>query len=257
LDGHATEARTLLPASVAAVLGRRIVTGDLTPGTTLPNLERLADQFAISRLSMREAIKLLVGKGLLSSAPRRGTVVRPRNEWSWLDADVLIWQIGEIPNAAFIRNLFELRRMIEPEAAALAAERASGAALAEIEHAFAQMAASEACVPELIKADVAFHQAVLKGTGNEFIAALSPAIETSLVLAFTIQRDALPDPQNLVISHGAILDAIQRGDSDAARKAVNALLARAEVEAFDGIRLHSTPSDIAQDARSVAEEPAP
>lgn len=233
----------LLPVGVAERLGRRIVTGDLTPGTTLPNLEQLAEQFSISRLSMREAIKLLVGKGLVSSTPRRGTVVRPRNEWSRLDADVLIWQIGEIPNAAFIRNLFELRRMIEPEAAALAAKRASGEALAEIERAFGQMAASEARAPESIKADVAFHLAILKATGNEFIAALSPAIETSLMLAFTIQRDAWPDPENFVPSHGAIIDAIQRGDTEAARKAVHTLLARAEADAFDGIRSQTTPRE--------------
>lgn len=221
---------------VAEVLGRRIVTGDLTPGTTLPNLEKLAKQFSISRLSMREAIKLLVGKGLVSSTPRRGTLVRPRNEWSRLDADVLIWQVGALPNAAFIRNLFELRRMVEPEAAALAAKRASGEALTEIEHAFAQMAVSEARAPELNRSDVTFHLAILKATGNEFIAALSPAIETSLMLAFTIRSDGWPDPENFVPSHGAVVDAIQRGDTDAARTAVHALLARAEADAFDGIR---------------------
>ncbi len=234
---ESSETAVLRPAGAAEALGRRIVTGDLAPGTTLPNLDQLADQFSMSRLSMREAIKMLAGKGLVSSAPRRGTVVRPRNEWSRLDPDVLIWQIGAIPNAAFVRNLFELRRMIEPEAAALSAARASGAALADIEAAFAQMEAAESRAPESIKGDVAFHQAILRGTGNEFIAALAPAIETSLMLAFTVQRDAWPDPENFLPSHRLILEAIKRGDGAAARATVQALLTRAEADAIDGLRL--------------------
>ena len=211
--------------------------GHLTPGTTLPNLDRLAEEFSMSRLTMREAIRMLAGKGLVSSAPRRGTVVRPPEDWSRLDADVLGWQIGAMPNAAFIRNLFELRRMVEPEAAALAASRANARDIAAIERALAAMAAAESRAPESISADVDFHQAILKATGNEFIAALAPTIGQALMLAITIQRDAWPDVENFVPSHRLILDAIQRGDAEAARKAVNTLLVRAEVDALDGIRL--------------------
>ena len=246
--GHSLEAGIRRHAGAAESIGRRIVTGDITPGTTLPNLDELAVQFSISRLTMREAIKLLAGKGLVSSTPRRGTVVRPRNEWSSLDPDVLIWQIGEVPNAAFVRHLFELRRMIEPEAAAFASDRATGDALAEIEGAFAQMAAADSRAPESIKADLAFHQAILKATGNEFIAALAPAIATSLMLAFTMQRGAWPDPASFVPSHGAILHAIERGDPDAARRAVYALLANAEADAMAGLRVLSANGDGAKAA---------
>jgi DNA-binding FadR family transcriptional regulator len=243
LDWQAVDDSALRPAGAAAVIGRRIVSGDITPGTTLPNIDDLAIQFSMSRLSMREAIKLLAGKGLVSSAPRRGTIVRPRHEWSSLDPDVLIWQVGDVPNAAFVRNLFELRRMVEPEAAALAATRASGAVLATIESAFAQMAAADARAPESIKADVAFHQAILTATGNEFIAALSPAIDTSLMLTFTIQRGAWPDPKYFLPSHHAVLSAIQRGDAEEARRAVQALLIRSEADAIDGIRLLGSASE--------------
>lgn len=231
------DAEVRLPTVAAERIGRRIVSGDLSPGTILPNLERLADEYSISRLSMREAMKLLAGKGLVRSTPRRGTIVRPRDEWSRLDPDVLVWQLGDAPNAAFVRNLFELRRMVEPEAAALAAKRASGEHLAAIERAFAQMAAAEPQSKESIRADVAFHQAILKGTGNEFIAALAPAIATSLMLAFTIQRDTSPKPADFIPSHGHITDAIRRGDGDAARAIVLAHLTRAEADAMEGVRL--------------------
>ena len=233
----------LRPGNAAEIIGRKIVLGHLTPGTTLPNLDRLAEEFSMSRLTMREAIRMLAGKGLVSSAPRRGTVVRPPEDWSRLDADVLGWQIGAVPNAAFIRNLFELRRMVEPEAAALAASRANARDIAAIERALAAMAAAESRAPESINADVDFHQAILKATGNEFIAALAPTIGQALMLAITIQRDAWPDVENFVPSHRLILDAIQRGDVEAARKAVNTLLVRAEGDALDGIRLMGKDSN--------------
>ena len=225
------------PVGAAEIIGRRIVSGDLKPGSVLPNLEDLAVELCVSRLSMREAMKLLAGKGLVDSRPRRGTVVRPRSEWSRLDADVLVWQIGEVPNAAFIRSLFEVRSIIEPEAAALTAVRAPEAALAGIDRAFSAMAASDPSSPESIKADVAFHQAILIGTGNEFLAAFAPAIETSLTVTFSVQRAAQPDQDHFVPSHRAIFDAIKRGDPEGARQAFRDLLSTAEIDAMAGIRM--------------------
>lgn len=252
------------PDSAAEIIGRKIVAGHLTPGTVLPNLDRLAEEFSISRLSMREAIRMLVDKGLVSSKPRVGTVVRPQAEWSRLDADVLGWQMGTALNAAFIRSLFELRRMVEPEAAALAAARGSPNDIATIERAFADMAAAESRAPESIKADVDFHQAILRATGNEFIAAMAPTIGKALMLAITIQRDAWPDTQNFVPSHRAIRDAIQRGDPEGARKTVNALLVRAEADALDGLLLRGAdannnrkPGADDNDARTPAHRDAP
>lgn len=140
-----------------------------------------------------------------------------------------------MPNAAFIRNLFELRRVVEPEAAALAATRSGGDSLAAIERAFSDMIEAGSCTPESIAADVRLHQAILAATGNEFIAALAPAIETSLMLTFPLQRKIHPDPDNFIPSHRLIVDAIKRGDPNAARKAVLALLVRAEKDALDGV----------------------
>ena len=86
----------------------------------------------------------------------------------------------------------------------------------------------------MIKADVDFHQAILRATGNEFIAAMAPTIGKALMLAITIQRNAWPNIENFVPSHRAILDAIQRGDAEAARRTVNSLLVRAEADARTG-----------------------
>jgi len=218
-------------------IGRRIISGELRPGMALPSSTLLAREMSVSRPAMREAIKLLAGKGLVESAPRRGTVVRPRAAWNRLDQDVLHWQMGDGPNAAFVRDLFELRRMIEPEAAALAAQRASSERLSEIEGALLLMESTDAGSKASIAADVAFHHAILVATQNEFVAHFAPAIEASLSLAFGFQRRRLPDRDQFIPDHRAILDAIRRGNPDAARASVLALLAEAEADAMEGLRL--------------------
>jgi DNA-binding FadR family transcriptional regulator len=224
-----------LAHSAAEQIGRRIVTGDWKPGSVLPNLDKLAAEYAVSRLSIREAMKVLIGKGLVESRPRRGTIVRPRAEWSRLDPDILVWQLAEVPSAAFVRSLFEARMIIEPEAAALVAQRATSEVLAEIERAFLSMAESDPRSTESIKADVAFHTAILTGTGNEFIAAFAPVIATSLLVTFGVQRVVRADQSHFVPNHRAIFDAIKRGDAEGARAAFRSLLKQAEMDAMEGI----------------------
>jgi GntR family transcriptional regulator, galactonate operon transcriptional repressor len=238
-EGHSLRRAALVSRPVAAAesIGRRIVSGNWKPGSVLPSFDQLADEFSVSRLSVREAMRALAAKGLVDSKPRRGTVVRPRSDWSRLDPDVLTWQIGDAPNAAFVRSLFEARSIIEPEAAALVALRATEDVLAAIDRAFSVMSTTDKSSIESIEADVDFHQAILIGTGNELVAAFAPAIGTWLRVAIGVQRAAVPDQQNFVPQHGAILQAIKRGDSDGARAAFRVLLTRAESDAMQGVRI--------------------
>jgi DNA-binding FadR family transcriptional regulator len=225
------------PVAATETIGRRIVSGSWKPGSTLPSFDQLADEFSVSRLSVREAMRALAAKGLVDSKPRRGTVVRPRSDWSRLDPDVLVWQIGDVPNAAFVRNLFEARAIIEPEAAALVAVRASEEVIAAVERAVSIMETTSPQSKESIAADVTYHQAILTGTGNDFIAAFAPAIGIWLNVAFGVQRAARPARENFVPLHRAILDAISRGDPDGARATFRALLTRAESDAMNGVRI--------------------
>jgi DNA-binding FadR family transcriptional regulator len=229
-------ARTARHVLAAENIGRRIVSGELRPGTTLPNSTELARQLSIARPAMREALKLLAGKGLLESTPRRGTVVRPAQAWNCLDGDVLSWQLGDAPNAAFVRDLFELRRIIEPEAAACAAQRATRTTLSEIESALQVMESTGTRSSASIEADVAFHMSILVASGNGFLMSFAPAVQTSLTLVFGFQRTACPGPDHFVPGHRAIVDAIRRGDPDGARSAVRALLIKSESDAMKGLR---------------------
>ena len=216
-------------SQASGMIGQRIVSGEWPAGTALPTEADLSRELNVSRASLREAIKVLAGKGLIRSTPRRGTIVQPTNTWNRLDPDVLVWQASGGATEAFVRDLFELRRMIEPEAAALAAVRAGPAERAGVAEAFRAM--EEAVdVQSSIEADLAFHRAIVLATGNTLLAAFSPAIEASLAVSFKVSRAGETQP-HVVPMHRAVAEPIVAGNANAARAAMNALLDRSETDA--------------------------
>jgi DNA-binding FadR family transcriptional regulator len=242
--GGAPGSRTAQHIRAAEAVGRKIVSGELKPGTLIPNATDLARQMLMSRPAMREAIKLLAGKGLVESTPRRGTIVRPRAAWNRLDPDVLTWQMGDTPSAAFVRDLYELRRIVEPEAAALAATRATSDRLADIERALLAMGTVELSSPLSVQADVAFHLSILIASGNDFLASFAPAIRASLAITIKFQRRSCPNVNHFVPDHKAIVDAIRRGDPDGARAAVRKHLAQAEIDANEALKASGPGSEL-------------
>ncbi|MFC7396815.1 FadR/GntR family transcriptional regulator [Chelatococcus sp. GCM10030263] len=233
-NSHSGRAPRYRHAEAAVTIGRRIVGGEWQPGRALPPEEALSRELTVSRSSLREAIKLLAGKGLVHSAPRRGTVVRALVDWNLLDADVLSWHSEGGLSAAFVRGLFELRGMIEPEAAGLAAERGDAHSHAEIAAAMAAMAAAEAQSSSSVEADLAFHRAVLVASHNPFLAALAPAIEASLSLSFRASRRA-GNLDHLVPLHAAVAEAILARKGSAARDAMRRLLVLSERDAMSAV----------------------
>src|SRR5882757_9951537 len=127
-----TFSRRSLHGQVAHDIGRRILGGLVKPGELLPRETELSQRLGVSRTALREAIKVLAGKGLVESRPKTGTRVRPRSDWNFLDPDVLSWRYAGGVSADDVRALFELRRAIEPMSAALAAQRATPAQIVEI-----------------------------------------------------------------------------------------------------------------------------
>src|ERR1700754_3825717 len=122
-------------------LGRRIVGGDYPVGATLPNEPELVEQFSISRTVVREAMKCLAGKGLVEIKTRVGTRVRERSSWHHLDTDVMVWHYETGPSVEIMQAIKDLRRVLEPEAAARAAMRATEDDLASIHAAYLEMEA--------------------------------------------------------------------------------------------------------------------
>ncbi len=159
--------RGQVPA-VVDILGFRIAANHYQQGETLPIEQELADSLKVGRNALREAVKVLSGKGLISTAPRSGTKVRPREEWNMLDPDVLRWHSDpDIATDKFMLDLIEMRRIIEPKAAELAAVRGSKEDVAAIINAYEAMADPAASEEQRIEADIEFHSAILKASGNE------------------------------------------------------------------------------------------
>src|SRR5207244_4849669 len=112
-----------LHGRVAHEIGRRIVSGAIAEGSLLPRESELAAEHQVSRQAIREALKVLAAKGLVASRRRAGTRVRARAFWNLLDPNVLAWHPAGNVDPTFLNDLVELRQLIEPAAAELAARR--------------------------------------------------------------------------------------------------------------------------------------
>ena len=106
-------------------MGSAIIRGDYVPGEKLPPEQKLCEELGVSRTILREVVKSLVAKGLISTGPKIGTLVLPSERWNWFDDQVVGWQASIGFDPEILDNLQELRAVIEPEAVRLAAERAT------------------------------------------------------------------------------------------------------------------------------------
>ncbi len=205
-------------AHIVSDLGMRIVTGALQPGTRLPAEATLLADYGVSRPVLREAVRVLVAKGLVLSRQRAGATVRPRNEWHLLDPDVLYWLIQSLPQGEFVETLLTVRRIFEPAAAAIAARTATPETLQGIAAAYAGMEAAR--TPEdLLEPDLAFHRRIAEATDNDLLAYIGNML--SLALRESIKLSSLhPNTHELSLPrHKAILTALLARDPLAAHQA--------------------------------------
>lgn len=170
---------------VADGLGMQIVRGDIAPGDALPSEQRVCEMLGVSRTVVREAIRVLAGKGLLTSRARSGTRVRPPEEWNQLDPDVLRWQMETTDDDRYLVKLLQLRRAVEPSAAALAATAATEDDLAQLRAAFDGMEAARDN-DAFVTADIAFRKTIYIATRNEFFWPLAQMFAVTLRRSFAI-----------------------------------------------------------------------
>jgi DNA-binding FadR family transcriptional regulator len=186
--GRPARKRSLF-AHLVEELGGRIVRGAYRPGDTLPNEAELCRELGASRTVVREAVKTLAAKGLVESRARTGIRVLSPIHWNLLDLDVLGWRYAAMPPTRFFRELFEIRHMIEPAAAALAAERASAEDIATIAAAFDDMADADYRSDAAIDADLRFHRAILAASGNDLLLQMGSLIGVGLRVSFRITNE--------------------------------------------------------------------
>ena len=213
-----------LHGQVVQELGQRIVSGKLAPGEGLPREEVLAEQMQVSRTALREAMKVLVAKGLIESRQRTGARVRAAAHWNQLDADVLAWRCALMPTESFVEKLVEMREFIEPAAAAAAAMRRTPEQLAELKDAYEAMAASEN-LDAWAEADLAFHEALLRATNNELLASLFSVIETALGAFFLLSARNAANFKAALSHHEKVYEAVRRRQPEVARQTMLKMVA--------------------------------
>lgn len=216
-----------LRGAVAYHLGTAIVSGDHAPGDVLMSEADGSVALNVSRGVYREAIRTLVAKGLVASRPRTGTVVQPRHRWNLLDPDVLTWTFSGQPDMAVVRSLFELRVMVEPWAASMAAERRTRADIKAMRTALAAMARHGLDHVAGQAADCAFHDAILRATGNDYLAVLTTSIGTAVTMTTQFKQRSRALPRDPIPEHRRVLDAIVAGDGVEAAAAMHVLVDKA------------------------------
>lgn len=216
--------RRSIHSQILHEVGERILCGVFMPGDILPSENALSDEFKVSRPAMREAIKVLAAKGLVDPRPKVGTRVRLREQWNMLDPDILTWSFASREAEQYAIHLSEMRRVLEPEAAALAATRADSAQLDKIAQSFAGMESCPEDTPEHIVHDLRFHQGILDATGNPFIASTGHVIESALLFSFKLSRQIKGARSQSLPRHRDVLDNIRAADAAGARRAMEILI---------------------------------
>ena len=219
-------------AEIARTIGIDIIAGRHGACARLPGESELMLMFGVSRPVLRESVKTLVAKGLLTTKSRVGTVVRERAAWNMFDADVLAWHLEAGINRHFLRDLAEIRLAVEPRAAALAAERRGEEHLAAMRASLARMTREAPDSVGFAEADLALHLAVAAASGNPFMRSIGSVVDAALRASFLLSAPLPgPDRDDVIRTHERIVDAIAAQDSDTAAAALTEAI-------FNGLRRH-------------------
>ncbi|MDQ0925507.1 DNA-binding FadR family transcriptional regulator [Pseudarthrobacter sp. W1I19] len=225
------ESPTNLHASLVQSLGLAIAEGRF-PANSVLRLDELEAQHNVSRSVVREAARVLSSKGLLESRRRFGTVVQPEKSWNLYDPEVIRWRLASSRRLEQLQSLNELRGAVEPQAARLAAERASWDAGSELVALAARLwaAGQRGDQEEFLLLDVEFHAAVLNASGNAMFAQLQNLVTE--VLTGRTQHGLMPHlPHHEALQlHVDVASAIQRGESAAAHAAMSRIVEQSSEE---------------------------
>ncbi len=221
-------------AEVARTIGIDIIGGRYAAGSKLPGDAELTVLFGVSRPVLRESVKTLVAKGLLTTKARVGTVVRERGSWNMFDPDVLEWHLDGGIDARFLRDLAEIRLAVEPRAAALAAERRTEADVAAMREAIERMALeSGRGSVGFADADLGLHLRIASASGNPFMRSIGAVIEAALRSSFVLSAPADEEAYRVTVdAHSRIVDAIEGGDGEGAAAAMTTVI-------FNGLQRHA------------------
>jgi len=184
----------------------------------------LCRHFHVSRTILREAVKVLAAKGLIEVRPKIGIRVRPRNEWNLVDPDLLSWLCEAGVDDLFVRDLCEVRAIVEPAAAELAASRASDQEIKELLHWYHLIEVNTDNEGARLEADRNFHSTIFTACHNVFLTQMNTTVGVALRATQQIGVHLPQVMEESVLAHKKVADAIARRDSAAARAAMERLI---------------------------------
>jgi DNA-binding FadR family transcriptional regulator len=211
-------------------IGEAIVSGRYPVGSSLPPEPVLCHELGVSRTVVRESVKSLIAKGLITTGPKVGTRVLAQQHWNWFDPDLIAWQSKAGLTAEFLRDLQDLRRVVEPAAMRLAAERATAQDISDIELAYAGMKQAVESGGDYVSFDLRFHQGLLNACGNRMLMQMSKALGALLRTSFEISTRRKDGPRSSLPLHREVLDAVIARDPNRAEKAIRVLIDGARVD---------------------------
>jgi len=213
-----------LHGTIARDIGVRIVSGRIAPGRVLNGEIEASERLKVSRTAYREAVRILAAKGLIESRPKLGTRVSAPSCWHLLDPDVISWMFTGTPDERLLRALFELRTIVEPAAAALAAEKRSPEQLQALRSALEEMATSTLAAEQGREADRDFHSILLEASGNPFLASLESGVAAAVNWTTVFKQRNRPLPRDPLPDHQRVYEAVAARDTAAARTAMAELV---------------------------------
>lgn len=225
------ESGTDLHSALVQNLGLAIAEGTLAPHVIL-RLDELEAQHKVSRSVVREATRVLSSMGMLESRRRLGTVVQPEEAWNLYDPQVIRWRLASSRRLEQLQALNELRGAVEPQAARLAAGRASWDSGSDLVAQAARLwaAGQRDDRDEFLRLDIAFHAAVLRASGNPMFSQLHNLVAE--VLTGRTEHGLMPELPNheALQLHVDVASAIQRGEASAAHAAMSRIVEQSTEE---------------------------
>jgi DNA-binding FadR family transcriptional regulator len=224
-------------------IGQKILSGEFPIGRPIPAEPALCASLHISRTALREALIVLSSKGLIEARQKMGTIVRPRDEWNMLDVDLLTWRVESPEGDDAIAELYELRKLIEPLAASLAASKATRRDHDRLRKAYEDMVMAGDDGEKVLDPDMRFHRGVIAATGNPLFASIGLTIAAALEVNFKVVKDTPRGHAWALPLHKAVLDAIIDGNPKVARDTMLKVLDASEedLRAFRGRRVKRRP----------------
>lgn len=184
----------------------------------------MSERYSVSRVVIRNAMRILANKGLLDIRRGKGAVVQNRRNWALLDDDILAWHLSADHSLHFVDQLMETRIAFEPKVARWAAERATGDELMSIRAIYDELLIRKDCEESFVVANASFHSCILSCAHNEILMAMEGIIYSAILISVPVISQDLRDPESIRL-YTSIHQSIVERDGERAEKCTEQLLA--------------------------------